>query len=104
MTEIARVASRNVPIAGTSPARAESRWRLVARNVFPFLVLALAWECAAHLGIFPRRLFPPLEEVARTLVRLTAAGILPHHVLDTLMRLAAGVVLAAIGASPSASP
>ncbi len=36
------------------------------------------------------------EEVAATFVRLTAAGILPHHVLDTLVRLAAGFTLAAI--------
>jgi NitT/TauT family transport system permease protein len=96
MSEIARVAPLNSLMAGTSPARAESRWRVVARNAFPFMVLALAWECAAHLGIFPRRLFPPLEEVAGAFVRLTAAGILPHHVLDTLVRLAAGFVLAAI--------
>src|SRR5262249_52767214 len=62
----------------------------------PFLVVALAWEVTAHLGVFPRKLFPPLEEVAATLVRLTVAGILPHHLLDTLLRLTAGFVLAAI--------
>ena len=54
------------------------------------------WEVAAHLGIFPPRLFPPLEEVASALVRLTASGTLPHHVLDTLLRLFAGFVLAAV--------
>ena len=36
---------------------------------------------------FPPRLFPPLEEVAATFVRLTVDGILPHHVFDTLLRL-----------------
>jgi ABC-type nitrate/sulfonate/bicarbonate transport system permease component len=54
------------------------------------------WEVAAHLGIFPPRLFPPLEEVASALVRLTASGTLPHHVLDTLLRLFAGFVCAAV--------
>ena len=54
------------------------------------------WEVTAHLGIFPRKLFPPLEEVAAAFVRLTAGGILPHHVLDTLLRLAAGFALAAV--------
>src|SRR5262249_53291386 len=63
---------------------------------FPFLVVALAWELTAHLGIFPRKLFPPLEEVAAALVRLTADGVLPHHVLDTLVRLLAGFALAAV--------
>src|SRR5712692_7442868 len=96
MSEIAPAASPNVLVAGTSADRSENRWRIVARTAFPFLVVALAWEFTAHLGIFPRRLFPPLEEVASALVRLTAAGILPHHVLDTLIRLLAGFTLAAI--------
>jgi NitT/TauT family transport system permease protein len=96
MSEIAPAASPNVLVAGTSADRSESRWWMVARTAFPFLVVALAWEFTAHLGIFPRRLFPPLEEVASALVRLTAAGILPHHVLDTLIRLLAGFALAAI--------
>jgi NitT/TauT family transport system permease protein len=96
MSEIARAASPNVLAAGTSPARGESRWRVMARTAFPFMVVALAWEFTAHLGIFPRRLFPPLEEVTSAFVRLTTAGILPHHVLDTLIRLTAGFALAAI--------
>ena len=67
----------------------------IARTAFPFLVVALAWEATAHLGVFPRKLFPPLEEVAAALLRLTADGVLPHHVLDTLVRLLAGFALAA---------
>jgi NitT/TauT family transport system permease protein len=74
----------------------ESRLRRLAGDVLPFVVVALAWEITAHLGVFPRKLFPPLEEVAATFVRLTAAGILPHHLLDTLLRLAAGFALAAV--------
>jgi NitT/TauT family transport system permease protein len=96
MSEIAPVLSPNVVAAVKSAARSEGRWRIVARTAFPFLVAALAWEFTAQLGIFPRKLFPPLEEVASALVRLTAAGILPHHVLDTLIRLLAGFALAAI--------
>ena len=45
------------------------------------------WEIMAHLGIFPPKLFPSLDDVAATFVRLTASGILPHHVLDTVLRL-----------------
>jgi NitT/TauT family transport system permease protein len=96
MSEIAPVVSPNVVAAAKSAARSEGRWRIVARTAFPFLVAALAWEFTAQLGIFPRKLFPPLEEVASALARLTAAGILPHHVLDTLIRLLAGFALAAI--------
>src|SRR5262245_8620911 len=96
MSDLAPTASPATLAAATSSARGESRLRVVARTAFPFLVVALLWEITAYLGVFPRKLFPPLEEVAATFVRLTANGILPHHVLDTLLRLAAGFALAAI--------
>jgi len=79
-----------------APATArEPRWRVVARTAFPFIVVGTVWEIVARLGIFPPRLFPSLETVASAFVRLTANGVLPHHVLDTLLRLAAGFALAA---------
>ncbi len=97
MSDLAPTAPASVVAAGFSAAHGESRLRIVARTAFPFLVVALVWEITAHLGIFPRKLFPPLEEVAAAFIRLTAAGILPHHVLDTLVRLIAGFALAAVG-------
>ncbi len=96
MSDLAPAASPGALAAGISAARGESRLWVIARNAFPFLVVGLLWEITAQLGVFPRKLFPPLEEVAATFVRLTAAGILPHHVLDTLIRLAAGFALAAV--------
>jgi NitT/TauT family transport system permease protein len=94
MSELAPTAT--IVTAGSTAAPGEGRWRALARDAFPFLVVALAWEITAHLGVFPRKLFPPLEDVAGAFVRLTAAGILPHHALDTLMRLTAGFALAAV--------
>jgi NitT/TauT family transport system permease protein len=41
-------------------------------------------------------LFPPLEEVAGTFVRLTAAGILPHHAFESVVRLMAGFGVGAV--------
>jgi NitT/TauT family transport system permease protein len=96
MSETAAAPSATVPIAPASQPRGESRWWTVGRTAFPFLVVGAMWEVAAHLGIFPPRLFPPLEEVASALVRLTASGTLPHHVLDTLLRLFAGFICAAV--------
>jgi NitT/TauT family transport system permease protein len=96
MSDLAPTASPGVLAAGAASARGESRLRIVARNAFPFLVVALLWEITAQLGVFPRKLFPPLEDVAAAFVRLTAAGILPHHVLDTLVRLILGFALAAL--------
>src|SRR5262245_32446957 len=83
--------------AELAPATArEAPWRVIARTAFPFIVVGAAWEFVARLGIFPPRLFPSLETVASAFVRLTANGVLPHHVLDTLLRLAAGFALAAV--------
>ena len=95
MSDVAPAVSPHMLPAGPAAQRGESRWRLIARTAFPFLVLAVVWEATAHLGVFPRKLFPPLEEVAAALLRLTGDGVLPHHVLDTLTRLIAGFALAA---------
>jgi ABC-type nitrate/sulfonate/bicarbonate transport system permease component len=74
----------------------ESRWRVIARNAVPFVVVAAIWEALAHAGIFPERLFPSVETVVAAFVRLTVAGILPHHALDTVVRLSGGFMLAAV--------
>jgi ABC-type nitrate/sulfonate/bicarbonate transport system permease component len=68
----------------------------VIRNAFPFLVVGAIWEIVARAGVFPRKLFPTLGDIARSFVDLTASGILPHHAIDTLLRLLAGFGLAAI--------
>ena len=82
---------------GGVPDRPQARERLraVARNFFPFLVVGAIWEIIAWTEIFPRRLFPTLEEVAASFVRLTVAGILPHHAIETVIRLLSGFALAA---------
>ena len=89
------VAAAHIPVVSGRPA-GEQRWRIVARNAFPFLVVGGLWETVAHFGSFPPRLFPPLETVAAALYRLTVTGILPHHAGQTILRLAAGFALAGI--------
>jgi NitT/TauT family transport system permease protein len=84
-----------VPVAAVV-GKGSERWRNALRNAFPFIVAGGLWEAVAHLGYFPPRLFPPLEAVAAAFVRLTANGTLPHHALDTLARLTAGFLLAAV--------
>jgi NitT/TauT family transport system permease protein len=81
---------------GTDIFSGEPRWRVVWRNAYPFLVVGAIWEAVARMGVFPARLFPSLETIAAALWRLTAAGILPHHAIDTVARLGAGFALAAI--------
>ena len=81
--------------ATTATEGGAERWRLVARNVFPFAVVGTIWEIVAWMGVFPHRLFPTLEEVALSFVQLTIAGILPHHAIQTVLRLLTGFALAA---------
>ncbi|MBI3436188.1 MAG: ABC transporter permease [Proteobacteria bacterium] len=69
---------------------------MAARNVFPFIVVGGIWETVARLGLFPRRLFPPLEEIASAFVSMTISGVLPHHAIQSLLRLTAGFALAAL--------
>ncbi len=87
-------------IAVSAPEKPESagreRLRLIARNLFPFAVVGGLWEAVALAGVFPRRLFPTLEEVASAFVKLTISGVLPHHTIDTLIRLFSGFALASI--------
>jgi NitT/TauT family transport system permease protein len=79
-----------------APSQSGERLRLIARNVFPFAVVGVIWEMIAWAGIFPHRLFPTLEEVAASFVHLTVTGILPHHAIETLIRLLSGFALAGI--------
>ena len=79
-----------------APARGEERWRVWARTAFPFLVVGLIWEIVARAGLFPPKLFPTLETIAAAFWRLTVSGILPHHALDTILRLLLGFAIAAV--------
>ena len=72
------------------------RLRAVARNAFPFIVVGAIWEIVARAGVFPHQLFPTLEDVARSFVDLTVSGILPHHAIETVLRLLSGFGLAAV--------
>ena len=87
-----------VTIAVSPPpeSRAGERLRAVARNAFPFVVVGALWEIVARAGIFPRKLFPTLGDVATAFVDLTRSGILPMHAVETVLRLLSGFALAAI--------
>ena len=90
------VADASTLAATPSATPSSSRWRVLLRNLFPFVVVGVMWEITAHAGVFPPRLFPPLEVVGAAFVRLTMLGILPHHVLDTVLRLLSGFAIAAV--------
>ncbi len=82
--------------SGRSPSRANARWRAIARNIFPFVVVGTLWEIVALAHVFPPRLFPALETVALSFYHLTVSGILPHHAIETVIRLISGFALAGL--------
>ncbi len=83
-------------IAPAAAAAEAGRFRRVAQNAFPFIVVGAIWEAVAHLGLFPAQFFPSLEAIAAAFAQLTLSGVLPHHAMDTLVRLSAGFALAAL--------
>src|SRR5665213_272373 len=85
-----------IAVARAPQSRIGDQLRVVARNAFPFIVVGAIWEIVARSGTFPRKLFPTLEDIARSFVDLTLSGILPHHALDTVIRLLSGFFLAAV--------
>jgi len=48
------------------------------------------------LGLMPPQLFPGVDRIVATFVRLIANGVLPIHALSTLARLAVGFALGAV--------
>ncbi|HZQ14355.1 MAG TPA: ABC transporter permease [Pseudolabrys sp.] len=97
MQDAATIVMQDVPPGAPTgaPDAGRERWRTVWRNAFPFLVVGALWEIVAWTGIFPRQLFPTLEDIVRSFAALTVAGILPHHTVETLLRLVTGFTLAA---------
>jgi NitT/TauT family transport system permease protein len=64
----------------------------------PFAVVAILWQGFAMLGVMHPKLFPGIDRIAATFIRLVTSGILPVHALSTLARLAVGFALgAAVG-------
>jgi ABC-type nitrate/sulfonate/bicarbonate transport system permease component len=64
-------------------------WK-VARALFPFLVVGLAYEIFARSGYMKPVLTPSLLDVAATFERLVANGELLQHAAATLARRGSG--------------
>jgi NitT/TauT family transport system permease protein len=92
MTDAVQAASAS---PATSAGHGGQAWRSFVRNAFPFVVVGTIWEIVARSGMFPRKLFPPLGDIATAFWQLTVSGILPHHAVETILRLLAGFAIAA---------
>lgn len=62
------------------------------RWISPIAVLLL-WELASRTGIIPERTLAAPSTVISTMIGLTTSGELPHHVLVSLGRAGAGLVI-----------
>lgn len=84
------------PRRGRSTTPAWQRaWGLI-HNVWPVLVVALAWQLFAVSGVVPRVLTPTIQDIVMAMVRLDKQGILWVHVGSTLARMLGGFVIAAV--------
>jgi NitT/TauT family transport system permease protein len=79
------------------PAAIQLRHALRAsvETALPFVVVAIAWQLFAMYGPMPPQLFPSVDKIVRTFVRLSVNGVLAIQAFSTLLRLAAGFALGA---------
>jgi sulfonate transport system permease protein len=68
---------------------------IAARAATPLVLVAL-WELAARIGLIPPRTLAPPSEVIRTFWSLLVTGELGHHLLVSLGRVAAGMVIGVV--------
>ncbi len=76
--------------------RLRRRLRAGAELALPFVVVAIFWQLFAMFGPMPPKLFPGIDKIATTFVRLAGNGILALHALTTILRLVAGFALGAV--------
>src|SRR5713226_5105190 len=67
----------------------------IAEVAFPFVVVAILWQLFALYGPMPPQLFPSVDKIAATFLRLAGNGILAMNTLTSLLRLVAGFGLGA---------
>ena len=83
-----------------APPATPSMARMVAgsvlSNLFPFLLLALAWEVVVKLQIFPPVLMPSLERVFATFWKMLMNGTLSLHMAASMSRLLVGFVVGSV--------
>lgn len=65
--------------------------------LLPFVGAAVLWQAFAVWGPFGPRLFPGVEKIVATFVRLALNGILLLNAATTLLRLGAGFAIGAVG-------
>src|SRR5437762_14327737 len=68
----------------------------VAEALLRCVVVRILWESFALLGPFPPKLFPGVETIFSTFVRLVGNGILLIHASSTLLRLILAFLLATL--------
>ena len=67
-----------------------------AEAAIPFIVVGILWQAFSLFGPFPQKLFPHVETIVATFIRLVGNGILLIHASSTLLRLILAFFLAAL--------
>jgi len=72
------------------------RLRAGVELAFPFVVVAVLWQLFAMYGPMPPKLFPGVDKIVATFVRLALNGILALNAATTILRLLAGFAIGAV--------
>jgi NitT/TauT family transport system permease protein len=91
MSEIAVERQEPVAAAAVAARFSGALWRYL-----PIVILAFAWEAVTRLGLVPRSLLPPLDEVFVAWWGMMASGELVTNGAVSLARAAAGLGLAVV--------
>ena len=67
-----------------------------AEAAIPFVVVGILWQAFSLFGPFPEKLFPHVETIVATFIRLVGNGILLIHASSTLLRLIIAFLLAGL--------
>lgn len=76
------------------------RWERILLPLGGFALVTGVWQLIASLGIYPRYLFPPPADVARSIIETAGNGMLWEHIGISLFRMLAGYLAAALLAIP----
>jgi len=82
--------------APPSSARLKFYGRAVIENLFPLVILLLAWEFVSWMQWVPVALFPRVTTIFATVVDETMNGFLASHILTSLTRLLISVSIALV--------
>jgi taurine transport system permease protein len=102
LTDVREASARSDPAPRRNVARARSRKRLADAAWFtaPFVVIVAVWYAVVAATGVPTRIFPQVNDVLDTFVRIASSGQLANDLVASLQRVFIGLSLALVTGVP----